>query len=156
MTKNPARQPEPPEKSRPVSVQFTNTQLVVTLHDGRTIGTPLEWYLTLSHATAEQRANYELMIDGIHWPDLDEDLSIDGMLMGRRPRWPATVDEWQRHLAELREHAEEVMTVQEVAQAFGKSRYTVHAAIRRRRLPARKSGSTWLIRRQDAEAYWKS
>jgi hypothetical protein len=69
---------------RPSSVAFTATELVVTLADGRRIATPLEWYPRLKNATAAQRANFEIMPVGIHWPDIDEDLSIAGMLKGNR------------------------------------------------------------------------
>ena len=65
-------------------VEFTRTELVVTLTDGRKIATPLEWYPLLKGASAKQRANFEIMPMGIHWPDLDEDLGIAGMLKGRR------------------------------------------------------------------------
>jgi len=69
---------------RPVAVAFTADELVVTLADGRRIATPLEWYPRLLGASAAARANVELMPMGIHWPDLDEDLGIAGMLRGRR------------------------------------------------------------------------
>ena len=69
---------------RPRSVEFTTTELVVTLIDGRKIATPLDWYPRLKRATPKQRANFEIMPMGIHWPDLDEDLGIAGMLQGRR------------------------------------------------------------------------
>jgi hypothetical protein len=65
-------------------VEFTKTELVVTLSDGRKIATPLAWYPRLKKATAKQRANFEIMPMGIHWPDIDEDLSIAGMLKGQR------------------------------------------------------------------------
>lgn len=65
------------------SVAFTATELVVTLVDGRSIVTPLDWYPRLKNASAAQRANFEVMPMGIHWPDIDEDLSIAGMLKGR-------------------------------------------------------------------------
>ena len=65
------------------SVEFTATELVVTLGDGRRIATPLAWYPSLQRASAAQRAKFEVMPMGIHWPDLDEDLSIAGMLKGR-------------------------------------------------------------------------
>ena len=65
------------------SVEFTPTDLVVTLADGRKIVTPLEWYPRLQRASAADRADYEIMPMGIHWPSLDEDLSIAGMLKGR-------------------------------------------------------------------------
>jgi hypothetical protein len=66
------------------AIEFTATELVVTLADGRKIVTPLEWYPRLRSASVVQRANYEIMPMGIHWPDLDEDLSVAGMLRGRR------------------------------------------------------------------------
>jgi len=69
---------------RPQEVSFTASDLVVTLTDGRKIATPLDWYPRLREASAAQRANCEIMPLGIHWPDLDEDLGIVGMLKGRR------------------------------------------------------------------------
>jgi len=66
------------------SVEFTATELVVTLADGRRIATPLAWYPRLLRASAADRQNYEIMPMGIHWPGIDEDLSIAGMLQGRR------------------------------------------------------------------------
>jgi hypothetical protein len=66
------------------SVEFTESELVVTLMDGRRIATPLDWYPRLAKASARQRSKYEIMPMGIHWPDIDEDLSIAGMLKGRR------------------------------------------------------------------------
>jgi hypothetical protein len=68
------------------AVDFTATELVVTLLDGRKIATPLDWYPRLRRASAAQRANYEIMPMGIHWPDIDEDLSIAGMLQGKRAK----------------------------------------------------------------------
>jgi len=58
----------------------------VDLVDGRTIIVPLAWYPRLWHGTLEERQNCELFGDGeyIHWPDLDEDLTVAGMLAGRR------------------------------------------------------------------------
>jgi hypothetical protein len=69
---------------RPRAVEFTATDLVVTLADGRKIATPLDWYPRLIRASPQERGNFELMPMGIHWPDLDEDLGIAGMLKGRR------------------------------------------------------------------------
>jgi hypothetical protein len=66
------------------SVEFTATELVVTLADGRKIVTPPDWYPRLARATAAQRENFEIMPMGIHWPEIDEDLSIAGMLRGQR------------------------------------------------------------------------
>jgi hypothetical protein len=60
--------------------------LTVQLNDGRVISVPLEWYPRLSHGTEKERENWRLIGrgDGIRWPDLDEDLSVDGLLEGRR------------------------------------------------------------------------
>jgi hypothetical protein len=69
---------------RPRSVEFTADDLVVTLADGRKITTPLDWYPRLKRASTMERANFEIMPMGIHWPALDEDLGIAGMLKGRR------------------------------------------------------------------------
>ncbi len=75
----------PRPQDRPVHVDFTDDMLIVRLADGREIATPLAWYPRLLHATSEQRQNVELSLSGIHWHDLDEDLSIAGMLRGNQP-----------------------------------------------------------------------
>ncbi len=66
------------------SVSFTEDDLTVVLADGRTIIVPLIWFHRLAEANLEQLENYELLGDGegIHWPDLDEDISVDGLLRG--------------------------------------------------------------------------
>jgi len=71
---------------RASEVEFTGSELVVTLGDGRRIATPLDWYPRLQNASAAQRANFEIMPMGIHWPDIDEDLSVAGMLKGIRAK----------------------------------------------------------------------
>jgi len=71
---------------KPRAVEFTASELVVTLMDGRKIAPPLEWYPRLQRASAAERADYELMPMGIHWPAVDEDLSIAGMLKGQRAK----------------------------------------------------------------------
>ena len=65
-------------------VQFTDDDMVVSLVDGRRVSVPLVWFPRLASATVEQLENYELLGDGegIHWPEIDEDLSIDGLLRG--------------------------------------------------------------------------
>lgn len=68
-----------------MSVHISDGMLRVQLQDGREIATPLEWYPVLMQATAEQQAHVELSLAGIYWPELDEDLSIAGMLRGVRP-----------------------------------------------------------------------
>ena len=68
------------------SVSVTEDSLTVDLSDGRTIVVPLPWFPRLLHGTAAERTNFRLVANGsgIHWPDLDEDISIEGLLAGRR------------------------------------------------------------------------
>ena len=65
-------------------VRFTRSHMTVELRDGRAISVPLEWYPRLLNASPEQRANWRPRGAGrgINWPDLDEDLSVKGMLEG--------------------------------------------------------------------------
>ena len=65
-------------------VTFTEDNISVDLMDGRTISTPLIWYPRLYHATTDQLANWQVCGGGygIHWPDIDEDLSTEGLLRG--------------------------------------------------------------------------
>ncbi|SRR6266545_6634358 len=67
------------------SVSVTDEALVVNLLDGRTISVPLAWYPRLAHGTPEERAEFHLIGEGegIHWPRLDEDVSVEGLLAGR-------------------------------------------------------------------------
>ena len=66
-------------------VSVTGDSLAALLVDGRVISVPLHWYPRLLHATPEERNNWRLIGEGvgIHWPDLDEDISIEGLLAGR-------------------------------------------------------------------------
>lgn len=72
------------EMMEPVGATCTDAELMVTLANGQKIVTPLWWYPRLHDGTAEQRHNVELSPFGVHWPDLDEDLSIEGMLLGHK------------------------------------------------------------------------
>jgi len=74
--------PKVGEKVREVGL--TEDTISVDLFDGRTITVPLAWYPRLLHATSEQRANWRIAGAGyvIHWPDIDEDLSTQGLLQG--------------------------------------------------------------------------
>jgi len=66
------------------SVRFTDRDIVVELVDGRTVSVPLVWFPRLRRATPTELRNFELLADGegIHWPDIDEDLSVAGLLKG--------------------------------------------------------------------------
>jgi len=77
---------------RVVTVLFTDDSISVSLRDGRTITVPLTWYPKLFHGSLAQRQNWQISGGGygIHWPDLDEDLSTEGLLRGApAPRIPA-------------------------------------------------------------------
>lgn len=65
------------------SIQFDDNSMLLELVDGRTLGIPLAWFPRLLHAKPEQLQQYELSTNGIHWDELDEDISIDGLLAGR-------------------------------------------------------------------------
>ena len=69
-----------------MTIEVTEDTLTAELSDGRTISVPISWYPRLVHATLEERNNWELIGtgEGIHWPDLDEDLSVEGFLAGRK------------------------------------------------------------------------
>jgi len=69
---------------RAKEVTLSEDELVVVLADGRRIAVPLAWFPRLLRATADQRQNFEILGDGvgIHWPDVDEDLSVAGLLRG--------------------------------------------------------------------------
>ena len=68
------------------SVHFSEDSLTVRLDDGRSLSVPLAWYPRLLGGTKAEREDYELIGEGegIHWPELDEDISVDGLLAGRR------------------------------------------------------------------------
>ena len=66
-------------------VKITDDTLSIDLSDGRTISVPLEWFPRLVHATLEERNNWRLIGKGhgIHWEDIDEDISVKGLLAGK-------------------------------------------------------------------------
>jgi hypothetical protein len=64
-------------------VRFENDTMWVDLADGRTIGVPLAWFPRLLRATSAQRARVELSRLGLHWEELDEDVSVAGLLAGK-------------------------------------------------------------------------
>ena len=76
---------------RVAGVRCDEACLIVDLADGRTISVPLAWYPRLLRASPEQRARWERSGGGygIHWPDVDEDLSTEGLLRGARPPYSA-------------------------------------------------------------------
>ncbi len=71
-------------------INVTDDEIIATLVDGRRISVPLAWSWRLSDATTEQRSLYELIGsgEGVHWPDIDEDISAFGMLFGQPAKRP--------------------------------------------------------------------
>jgi hypothetical protein len=67
-------------------VRVDDEALIVDLTEGRTITVPLAWFPRLAHGTPAERLNWRLIGggEGVHWPDLDEDISVDSLLAGRK------------------------------------------------------------------------
>ena len=80
-------------------VTASDEALIVDLADGRTITVPLAWFPRLTHGTPAERANWRRIGGGagIHWPDLDEDISVESLLAGRRSgETQASLRRWLR------------------------------------------------------------
>jgi hypothetical protein len=71
---------------RVVNVTVTDDTLSVDLEDGRTIAVPIGWYPRLAHGTPAERTNVQIggAGYGIHWPELDEDVGVEGLLLGKK------------------------------------------------------------------------
>jgi len=83
--------------TRIVNVTITDDTLSVDLEDGRIIAVPIGWYPRLAYGTPAERANFEVSGAGygIHWPELDEDLGVEGLLLGKRSaESPASFERW--------------------------------------------------------------
>ena len=79
------------------SVTVTDDTVSVDLEDGRTIAVPIGWYPRLAHGTPAERANFQVSGAGygIHWPELDEDISVEALLNGRRSNEaPPSLKKW--------------------------------------------------------------
>ena len=84
----------PPQIS---AVCITEDTLSLDLDDGRTISAPIEWYPRLVHATPEERANFVISGagHGVHWPALDEDIGVEGLLLGKKSEESlASLEKW--------------------------------------------------------------
>ena len=88
-------------EARLSSIRVTEDEIIAYLVDGRTISVPLAWSWRLSEATRDQRNNFEILGDGqgVHWPDIDEDISVEGMLCGSPARRPKDSSELRRGVA---------------------------------------------------------
>ncbi len=87
------------QETRIKHISISEESIVAELMDGRTISVPLAWSWRLSEATPKQRVNWEIIGDGqgVHWPDIDEDISAEGMLSGcPAPRPQTPMDQTQK------------------------------------------------------------
>lgn len=73
-------------RTRAIEVITTEDTLTVELEDGHTISVPIAWYPRLAYATMDERSHFIIIGGGygIHWPELDEDISVEGLLLGRK------------------------------------------------------------------------
>jgi hypothetical protein len=93
----PYRFPVEVQEARAKSVKVSDEGLAVDLVDGRTIMVPLGWFPRLWHGTPQERSHFEIFGDGayIHWPDLDEDLTVAGLVAGQRSgESPQSLKKW--------------------------------------------------------------
>jgi hypothetical protein len=80
-----------------MNVTITDDTLSVDLEDGRTISVPIGWYPRLAHGTPAERSHFQISGAGygIYWPDLDEDLGVAGLLLGKRStESPLSLERW--------------------------------------------------------------
>ena len=83
--------------ARVVNVMVTDDTLSVDLEDGRTLSIPIGWYPRLAYGTPAERANFQISGAGygIHWPDLDEDIGVEGLVLGKKStESPASFERW--------------------------------------------------------------
>jgi hypothetical protein len=96
----------PITSARALSVSVTDDTLSVDLEDGRTIAVPIVWYPRLARATESERNNSQISGGGygMHWPDLDEDIGVEGLLLGKRSSESASsLERWLKHRREKQE-----------------------------------------------------
>lgn len=83
--------------ARVIDVQINEDTLSVDLEDGRTIATPIGWYPRLAYGAPEERNNWQISGAGygIHWPDLDEDIGVEGLILGKKStESPGSFQRW--------------------------------------------------------------
>jgi hypothetical protein len=91
--------PAEPRRPEALNVVVSDDTLTVDLVDGRTLSVPIAWYPRLAHGTAAERQNWSVVGrgEGVHWTDLDEDISIEGLLAGRASgESQASLEKWLR------------------------------------------------------------
>lgn len=93
---------------RAVNVSIDDDTLSVDLEDGRTISVPIGWYPRLAHGTPAERANFQISGAGygIHWPELDEDVGVEGLVLGKRStESPASFERWLQRRKQAHDQA---------------------------------------------------
>lgn len=88
-----------PRRPEAIGVTVTDDTLTVDLVDGRTLSVPIAWYPRLAHATANERQNWSIVGrgEGLHWSELDEDISVGGLLAGRASgESQSSLEKWLR------------------------------------------------------------
>jgi hypothetical protein len=88
-----------PTQVKIASITVTDDTLSVDLEDGRSVAVPIGWYPRLAHGTDQERANFHVSGAGfgIHWPDLDEDIGVEGLLLGKKSTESRTsFEKWLR------------------------------------------------------------
>jgi hypothetical protein len=106
-------------------VRVGDDALTVVLLDGRTLTVPLSWYPRLAHGSPKERMNWQLLGGGhgIHWPDLDEDISVDGLLAGRpSAESQGSLQKWLSSRAKRKQPSTASRAVQQPDAADGASR----------------------------------
>lgn len=97
-----------PALARVVNVIMTDDTLALDLEDGRTISIPIGWYPRLAHGTPAERAHFQISGAGygVHWPDLDEDIGVEGLLLGKKStESPASFERWLQRRKERPQRA---------------------------------------------------
>ena len=83
--------------ARVMKVEVTDDTLSIDLEDGRSVSVPIGWYPRLANGTPEERANLQISGGGygVHWPDLDEDIGVEGLLLGKHSsESPSSFERW--------------------------------------------------------------
>ena len=83
--------------ARIIAVAITDDTIAVDLEDGRSIAVPIGWYPRLAYSTPEERENFHISGAGygVHWPDLDEDIGVEGLILGLKSmESPASFAKW--------------------------------------------------------------
>src|SRR5438132_8887429 len=94
--------------ARVLNVAVTDDTLSVDLEDGRTVSVPIGWYPRLANGTPAERANLQISGAGygVHWPDLDEDIGVEGLLLGKRSsESAASFQSWLQHRSKTQQDA---------------------------------------------------